>query len=76
MIQDLITFINNLKKRSYEIVLAIDADEVFASGDGGITKLLQNTAIVDSISNKYGIFSEPNTYKREIVLILTSTFVL
>ena len=40
MIQDLITFINNLKKRSYEIVLAIDADEVFASGDGGITKLL------------------------------------
>ena len=76
MIQDLITFINNLKKRSYEIFLAIDADEVFVSDDEGITKLVQSTVIVDPISNKYGIFSKPNTYKREIVLILTSTFVL
>ena len=64
MVNNLIEFINNLRKRGHEIILPIDANKAFISGYDDITKIVQHTSLLDPISNKYGTILESNTYKR------------
>ena len=65
MIQKLIQDINNTKKKSHQVIILINSNDVFTSGDGGISKLVQRTAMIDPISNKHDTSSEPNTHKRD-----------
>ena len=63
MTHDLIHVINNLKRKEHEIILPIDTNEAFSSGDRVIANLVQCTSTNVPISNKHDISSEHNTYK-------------
>ena len=40
MIQKLIQDINDTKKKSHQVIILINSNDVFTSGDGGISKLV------------------------------------
>ena len=64
MINDIIILINKLQAENHEVVLTIDANESFDPGQGGVTKLISMTKLVDPISCTHGLKHIPNTHQR------------
>ena len=47
MIQDLISFINDLRKPYHELILHFDVNKFFSSLECGISKLTQQSNMID-----------------------------
>lgn len=55
IIINLTTLTNNIHSKTHQIILLIDANEEFISRDKSIVRLLNETNIIDPITNKHGI---------------------
>ena len=63
MIKDTTLFVQILKKQGHEIILTIDINELFISGEGGIAKLITDTKVIDPFSS-HNIYTNINTHQR------------
>ena len=64
MINNLIILINKLQEETHEVILTIDTNESFDSGQGRVEKLIYRTKRVDPISCTHGLKHIPNTHQR------------
>ena len=64
MIMDLSIFINNLQQQNHETIVDIDANKSNDKSKNRVANLLLLNQLIDVISQKYGIYKEPNTCMR------------
>lgn len=75
MIKDFFVFVNDLQSKIHEVILMIDANELFSTKNSGISKFLSQTHMCDPIFLKHGSENKPTIILR-VVQESTSSFVL
>lgn len=65
----LIDFINSIQNENHQVKILIDKNESTHSKSRRITTLLDNTKMIDFITNMHGAIDEPNIYKRGPTII-------